>query len=192
MENVNFGSFNLSVARPGTKVSTSSRPELILVPTINKFSLNSLASKLMDVEAGDHVTILTNDDASNLNEMYFITTGIGDEGQSKLASIGNKPGTGRLLNFSYSGVWSKMIQNKVDAIELSAQALVDKGLVQERETESGNTSYTGLRKVYFGLGEPVEVDINGETKVLYPLVDSKAVDYTPRNSGEGVEAEVEE
>lgn len=183
MESVNFGSMNFSIARPGTKVSTSSRPELVLVPTLNKFSLNSLASKLMDVESGDYVTILVNESASNLNEMYFITTGINEDSQSKLASVGNKKGTGRLLNFSYSGVWSKMIQNKVDAMELSPSALVDMGLVQARDTKTG-TSYTALKKVYYGLGEGFEAEINGVDTIVYPLVDPKVVDYTPRATGE--------
>ena len=182
METVNFGNLSISVARPGTKASTSSRPELVVTPTFNKLDLNPLASQKLGLEAGDYVTLLVNGNATTVDEMYLITKGIGDEGQSKLASVGNKSGTGRKLTFSYSGVYSKMLQGKVDAIEMSAEGLSELGLMEKRVTQSDNTAYSATKKVHFGLGEGIEVE--GFEDVVYPLINPKYVDYNPRTAGE--------
>lgn len=185
METVNFGNLNFTIARPGTKASTSSRPELVTTPTLNKFDLNPLASQKMGVEDGDYVTILINDAAANINEMYFLTHGLGDEGQSKLASVGKKAGPGRRQTFSYSGVYSKMLQGATEVVEMSAEGLAELGLMVKRVTAADNIAYSALKKVHFEVGDGVEVDLNGQDAVVYPLTNVKFVDYDPR---EGVEA----
>lgn len=183
METVNFGNLSISVARPGTKASTSSRPELVVTPTFNKLDLNPLASQKLGLEAGNYVTILVNNNATTVDEMYFITEGLGGEGQSKLASVGNKPGTGRKLTFSYSGVYSKMLQGKVDAIEMSSEGLSELNLMEKRVTATDNVAYSATKKVHFEVGDGVEVEIDGEERVIYPLTNSKYVDYNPRTAG---------
>lgn len=190
MENVNFGKMSFSVAKPGVKPSNATRPELVLAPTFNKFNLNSLASSLMKVQNGDYVTIITNDEAADVNSMYFIAKGIGEEAQAKLASVGKAPGYGKSLSFNYSGLYSKMLQTKVDAQEISAEGLNELGLVEKRETEGGSESFVALKKIHFELGEPFEVEIDGMETTLYPLINMKEVAYTPRNIG-GTEEEEE-
>ncbi len=178
MESTNF--MNLSVNRPGTKVSSSSTPELVLLPTFNKFSLNPAASKRLGWEAGDHITIITNEGAEDINNTYFITAGIGEGNQSKLASIENKKGTGRMLTFNYSGVYSRMVQGTPDALEASPDGLARQGLVLKRTTETGKIAYTTLKKIYFKIGDPIEVELNGNDTEIYPLVDMRAEDFVPK------------
>ncbi len=180
MESTNF--MNLSVNRPGTKVSASSAPELILLPTFNKFAINPAASKKLGWETGDHITIITNEGAEDINNTYFITKGIGEGNQSKLAAIENKPGLGRMLFFNYSGVYSRVLQGTPDAIEASADGLSREGLVQKRTTASGKVAYTALSKIYFKIGDGMEVEINGEDVTIYPLVDMRSEEFVPQSN----------
>lgn len=183
MESLNLESMKLSIARPGTKAVSASNPELTTTPTINKFSINPLASKLMGLSHGDHVTIIVNDAADDINEMYFLTEGISEANQSKLAAVNKAEGVGRVLNFNYSGVWSKMLQFTTDAIELSPKALVDRGLAVERETKEGNTSFVATRKVSFEVGEAFPFEVGGAGEItLYPLVNGKVEEYEPRTN----------
>lgn len=178
MESTNFMKF--SVNRPGTKVTASSKPELTLLPTFNKFNLNPAATKKLGWEHGDHITIITNEGADSFDELYYITKGIGEGNQSKLSAIGNKPGLGRMVSFNYSGVYSRMVQGTTDATEVSADNLSRDGFVQKRTTEGGKTAYTALKKIHFSIGEPVEAEINDETVELYPLIDARFEDFNPR------------
>ncbi len=182
MEDTNFMKF--SVNRPGTKVTSSSTPELTLLPTFNKFSLNPAATKKTGLENGDHVTIITNEAAESFDELYYITKGIGEGNQSKLASLGNKPGTGRMVHFNYSGVYSRMLQGTTDAVEASADGLAREDLVQKRTTEGGKTAYTALKKIYFEVGDPIEADIDGETVELYPLTNTRFEKFSPKSDEE--------
>lgn len=188
MDSMDLGNMSFSVEKPGTKASSSSRPELTVGPTINKMSLNSLASKKMGLQNGDYVTILANERATNINEKYFITEGVGDNNQAKLASVNNAEGVGRTLNFNYSGTFSKMIQGTVDAMELSPEGLVEKGLAITRDTSKGNQSRTCLRKVFFEVGDGFDYELNGEEIVLYPLTNMKVKDYNPREMEDEGEA----
>lgn len=178
MESTSFMKF--SVNRPGTKVTSSSAPELTLLPTFNKLSLNPAASKKLGWENGDYVTIISNDSAEDFDSLFYITKGLGEGNQSKLAAINNKAGTGRMLHFNYSGVYSRMLQGKVDAVEASPEGLAREGFVQKRITEGGKTSYTTLKKVHFTIGDPVEAEVGDETVELYPLTNAHFEDYHPK------------
>jgi hypothetical protein len=192
MKTPNFANLSLSVARPGTKAQSSANPELTLTPTINKFSLNPLATKLMGLKDGDGITILTNDNAENINEMYFLAVGHTAD-QAKLAAVKKQQGIGRTLNFAYAGVYSKMLQGTTDAVEVTPQGMVDMGLVEQRITKSDNKSYVSLKKVYAIVGEGFELDIDGSEVVAYPLTDLRYEDYDPREmAGEEVEGIEEE
>ena len=180
MESTNFMKF--SVNRPGTRVTSSSTPELTLVPTFNKLSLNPAASKKLGWENGDYVSIVTNDGAESFDEMYFITKGIGEGNQSKLSALNNKPGVGRMLSFNYAGVYSRMLQGTPDALEASPDGLARDGLVQKRVTEGGKVAYTAMKKVFFKIGEPIEVEINDETVEVYPLTNARFEDFTPQSA----------
>lgn len=178
----------LSIAKPGSKAVVASTPQLNTTPTVNKFSINPLTSKLLGVQHGDHVSIIVNDAAETIDEMYFLAQGVNDSNQSKLAAVNKAPGVGRVLNFNYSGVWSKMLQFSTEAVELSLKALVERELAVERVTKDGNPSFTATKKVTFNVGEGFEYDLGGSIGevTLYPLVDAKIEDYTPRDN-EGTE-----
>lgn len=186
MESLNFENMKLSIARPGTKAVAATRPEVATTPTVNKFTINPLASKLMGLEHGDHVTIIVNDQAESMDELLFITHGLSEANQSKLAAVNKSAGVGRVLNFNYSGVWSKILQFEVGAVELSPKALVERGLAVERETKEGNTSYTATKKVSFEIGDEFEynmgTDEDPNVVTLWPLINPKAEDYTPRDN----------
>lgn len=188
MESTNFMKF--SVNRPGTKVSSSSTPEVVLLPTFNKLGVNPVATKKLGWEHGDYVTIITNDNAEDMNSLYFITDGI-DGNRSQLSSVGGTKGVGRSLTFNYSGVYSRILQGKVDAVESSPDGLVQLGLVQKRQTEGGKTAYTALKKVHFEIGDAIEVEINGVDKEIYPLINPRFEDYNPR-AAEGAEEEADD
>lgn len=178
MENLNFDSINLSIARPGTRAAGSSTPEVYTAPTVNKLVMNAVASKKLQLQHGDTVTILVNEDAADVNQMYFLTKGIkGMEAQ--LASTAKEKAVGQTLSFSYAGIWSRMVQNTTDAVEVSTDSLEREGLVVSRETEAGKTSYSATRKVFFEIGEAIEHD----DMVIYPLVNNRVDKYDPRSLG---------
>lgn len=175
MNTVDFGNLDLQVSRPGTKVSGATRAELILNPTFNKLSLNGIATNKMGVEHGDFVTIIENKNAESLNEKFFITKGIGEGQQAKLASVTKEGGSGKVLSFNYSGVYSKMLQETTDAIELSPEALEEKELVNIYETSGGKRAYTATKKMFFEIGDAVEAEGIGD---IYPLINMKSSPYT--------------
>lgn len=187
MENLNFN-FDLTIAKPGTRAVGSSSPELYTAPTINKFVLNSLASKKMNLQHKDTVTILVNEKAEDINQMYFLTKGI-DGMCASLAANLNKDGevAGDNLSFSYAGVWSRMVQYEVDAIEVSMEDLAKQGLADTRTTEAGKTAHSALRKVFFKVGDAIE---SGDMTV-YPLIESRVDDFKPRGKAEETEPETE-
>ena len=183
-------SLNLVVAKAGKKVGNVTRPELNVLPTINRFSLNSLATDLMQVEHGETVTLLVNQDAESFDEKFYITKGFGDD-KAVVAAVNKAKGYGRTVTFNYSGIYSQMLQADVDAQELSAEGLESKGLVQASQTPQGNKSYSALRKVHFEVVEVGEQQIGDETQMVYALTNSKITSYTPKEGGESVEAQAE-
>lgn len=185
MQELNFNSINLTAEKPGTKASTSSTPELYTAPTLNKLVLNSLATEKMGVDKGDTVTIFVNNDATDVDQMFFITKGV--EGMD--AKLNSNAAEGRTLSFSYSGVWSKMLQASPDAQNINAEALERMGLMVSRTSDtSGRVSYSANRKVTFELGDGQE----HEDMIIYPLINHRISDYTPRNlSGEVTEEDEE-
>lgn len=185
-------SLNLVVAKAGKKVPTSVRPELIVLPTVNRFSINSLASEAMKLESGDKITLLVNTEAESFDEKFFITRGFGEDAAT-LAATGKAKGYGRVLTFNYSGIWGQMLQNDVEAGDAGPDYLVELGIVEKRQTPQGKTSYTALRKVIFEIQSMGEQDLGGdELQEVFALTNSKLVDYTPRTVGEGEEQGLEE
>lgn len=187
MKESKFGKgLNLIVAQAGKKAPSATRPEVTLVPTINRFSINSLASEEMQVESGDTVTFLVNPDAESFDEKFFITKGFGDS-QATLASVGKAKGYGRTLTFNYSGIYSQMLQGTVEAKEVSPEGLVNLGLIKEGVTPNGKVSYSALKKIHFHLVKADTIELeDGEEQDVYALTDVKFVDYTPRE-GEPIE-----
>ena len=121
--------FNNPFANNVKLASTSSRPAkfgtpvLEVVTTDNKLKIYEKASSLVKVETGDYLALINNDDGdtSPENLIWGITKGwvkmdangkamisknrkTGEEEDahhgSKLASVGQKPGLGQILNFT--------------------------------------------------------------------------------------------
>lgn len=181
---------NLTPAKPGTKSVKATRPELAVTPTFNQFSLNGLATDKMDLEHGETVTIHENDSEDFANRFY-ISKGVG-KFASKVASATKTGGTGKTLTFNYAGVYSRMLQQDPTAPVASAETLAEKGLIQTRTTKKGNTSYTGLYRIYFGVGDGVEAEVEGETVTVYPLIEPDIEPFEPRGNATNVAQDMTE
>jgi hypothetical protein len=184
MKTLNLNNMNnFRILRPGVKASGATVPQLVLTPTINKFQLNGLAAKLLDLETGDHISIIENPDAKDFNELLFISRGLGDVNQAKLASTNKAVGAGRPLTFNYSGLYSRLLQGSIDAIEATPESMVDAGLM----VKNTKSSYTSKSKIYFNVGEGMDVNIDGAGEVtVYPLTGMKVVAYEPRVTADGI------
>ena len=184
METANF---NFNIATPGAKTSNATRPELVATPTYNNFRLNGLATDVMELEHADHVMIVE-DTNQDWEGRFYIAASTPEYG-AKVAAVNKKPGTGKTLTFTYSGVYSKIIQEDGSKPALSPDAMADKGLLDKRITKKGNTSYVSTKIVSWGLGDPMETEIPEIGEVtLYPLIDAKVKDYNPRGNEEVGEA----
>lgn len=186
---------DLTVVKAGKKVINATRPELIVVPTINRFSLNSLATDAMRLESGDFITLLVNRGAESFDEKFFITKGFGDD-KATLASVGKAKGYGRVLTFNYSGIYSQMLQGTIEASELSPEGLVDLGLAVKREKEEGAT-FSANRKVHFEI-QSIGVQVIGKDddgddieQEVYMLTNSKIEDYDPRTMSDDTDVPTE-
>jgi len=178
METANF---NFNIATPGAKTSNATRPELVATPTYNNFRLNGLATDVMELQHEDHVMIVE-DTNKDWEGRFYIASATPETG-AKLAAVNKKSGYGKTLTFTYSGVYSKMIQEDGSKPALSPDAMADKGLLDKRITKKGNTSYVSTKIVAWGLGDPLETDIpEVGTVTLYPLIEANVKEYTPRGT----------
>lgn len=134
MKKSQFNFSNLRKAVKGQKVSNDIRPEIMTGTAINKFTMNGSASQIIGLADGDYLMLFENPDATGMDDKYFVAKTVSDEG-AKVASAQHSKGTGRPLTFNFSGIWSKMLQCEVDALTLGMDALVEKGLMKEVETQ---------------------------------------------------------
>ena len=171
--------FKLSIATKGQKATNATRPELSLTPTYNQFRLNPLATKALDLEDGDYITIVEDNDKS-WKGRFYIAVGTVENG-AKLAAINKKKGVGRTLTFTFSGVYSRMLQGDGNAQNLAPDILSNEGFLTKHITKGQNASYVATKKIHWGIGEGMEVEIDGEEMTVYPLVEAKEENYTPRN-----------
>lgn len=197
---------NLSPVIRGTKVSNDVRPAITTARGINKFTMNASASALMGCQHGDRVVMFAMPNADSINEKFFIALSANNEG-CKLASAGNTQGVGRPQNFNYSGIWSQMLMQDKDAAPAGEKYLVEKGFMQETETQKGRDgnmckAVLATKRVEYGL-EPVK-DENGDFipvtiedvtyEKVYVLVDPKEValdDKTAADTAEDTDTESE-
>lgn len=186
MRDVKFGgALKLRSIESGKKAVTAVRAELILNPTYNKFTLNSIASELLKVQNGDYVAILVNDDSTSIDDKFFIVK-TSDTSKALLASTKKHEGIGRNVTFNYSGVYSQILQfanNIKDGIALSAKELTKLNLMQERETPNGSTAYSALKTVKSELVAVNDGDGNVMTideNPVFSLCNIEIEDYTPR------------
>jgi len=178
-------------AKLGAKTSDETRPELIATTAPNKFQINRLGSSLLKIQTGNKVKMIVDDEAEDVNSMFYLVVA-SDKDKSDaalLASVNKKAGIGKSLTFNFSGVWSKMIQNKVNATELSAPALERMGLVEERQTKpmadkdgkvgEPKTVYAAKFKTFCEIVDTeIDIPIEGNTYRLWALTNIETAEVS--------------
>lgn len=175
MEKVNFtGALKLVTAKTNVKQSSAIEPGIDLTPTVNKFSINRLATAAMGLEAGDTICIHRNSEATSIDDKYYVSRGF-EQGDGFSAMLGGDAGKGQDLDFNLNDVYSEILQNVVngtiDAQSVSKDRLRQLGLMQ------GNTS---LKKIYAKLESVGVTEINGEEREVYRMFDFMVLNHTPK------------
>lgn len=160
--------------------TNSGKPSLKATPTQNKFQLNASAMNLMGASKGSRVNILHNAMAENINEAFALVI-VGEESPGAVIGIPKNSSRGE---FSFSGKYGMMIAMDTQ-IDFSPEELVEKGIMEKRTYVSESTGeevtkYGALQSVSAEIQEGVEMEIEGEVYVIYPLTEFKA---TPKKSG---------
>lgn len=138
---------NLNVVAKGTKTTNDARPEVVTGRAINKFTMNASAAALLDVDNGDNVVMFYIPDAESLDEKFFIAKGTDKD--AKLASSNKTIGVPKVLSFSYSSLWSLMVQEDLEAQPLGERALVEKGIMEYVPTQMGRDKGDGKKEMCY-------------------------------------------
>jgi hypothetical protein len=178
--------FNFQITKKGAKVTNAIEPGITLVPTYNKFELNSLASKLIGLSTKDTVNLGADEDSTDINNMFYICKGVDNNG-AILASHNQEEGVGRQLGFTYADIYSRILLNallekgdsainipvdsKGTAVSVSKLRLTQMGLLK------GGSC---VKKVYAKIEVGPTKVINGEEVQLYRLYDFMITDHKPR------------
>jgi len=185
------------VVPSGSKVSGSSRPEIMTASTYNKFVINAAGKQIMGLSEGDHIALIDiTQEATSMQDRFFVTKGydtgkISEDG-SPVIEGGKVASTG---GFNYSKSWGVILSGDYTALQFSEADLLRDGLVSRVGTEKP----VALKKVHMELvavadGEavPVALDKDGEPilQKVWQLTNFEYVDHTPRNAG-GVELDDE-
>lgn len=182
----------------GARISNDTLPQIESCSQLNKFKLNKLASELMGVVPENRVKIIVTK-APTLDGKFLIAVAKEDEANAaKLLSPTAKDGFGSLL-FNYAGVWSRIAQFDVDAVEKSAAALVAEGVAIDR----GKTTYINRKVIYtleevedFNVDSPLVLPTGEQYTKVFALVDgtTEAADLSkvikPRAKKEETTADV--
>ena len=172
----------LAPVATGTKASNDTVPTITVLNIPNKFQLNRLATDLMGLKVEDRVRIFQFSADADLNERYFIAkTSADDLSAAKTAASNSatKAKSGIDMAFSYSGVWSVLIQNEVGATELGYEAMVEKGCVVKGETSGNNVRYRSANAVKLEVQEVGPAVIEGvEYERVFVLTNYKCTAKT--------------
>jgi hypothetical protein len=174
----------------GTKASNDTVPTITLLGIPNKFQLNRLATKELDLSIGDRVRIFDNKQAASLDERFFIAkTTVEDPASAKIgkANSGNKAESGVDMTFNYAGVWSALVQGEVDAVELGPDALVEKGCMIKGTTAGGREKYRATKTIKLEIQLVGDAEIEGVTYKVYVMTNFKS----DEKSDEELAAEME-
>lgn len=187
----------LTVVARGMKSSNDVRPAITTARGMNKLTMNASASQLIGCQHGDRVVMFALPDPQNINERFFIALSAGNEG-CKISSSGKAVGVGRPQAFNYSGIWSQMLLQKVDAAPVGERVLVDMGLMQEIETQKGRdgemcSAVLATKRVEYGVelvtdedGDAIPVTLADGTmyEKVYVLTDPKEVSIESEDANE--------
>lgn len=161
-----LSSMKVVAVKSGERVSNDTIPTLETASQLNKFKLNKLASETLGVTGGNRVKLLISGEES-IDGKYLLAIASDDDSSAAKLAVAAKGATGyTVLQFNYAGIWSKVMQADVEAIEKSGQTLVAEGVAIFREGKgaAAGTYYVNHKTQY----ELVAVDgIDDEN----PLVD---------------------
>lgn len=118
---------NIQAVKTGERLSDETIAQLEVASQTNKFKLNGLAGSLMNVIAGDRVKIFVTG-APTMDGRYIIAKASKEDSSAAKLASPTKRSEGGSLIFNYAGVWSRMTQATIDAVELSGKALIEAGV----------------------------------------------------------------
>ena len=181
-----------AAVKPGQKVYSSSRPELIAASTKDKFLINDRAADMMRVKAGDKVYFI---DMANMNadlpEDQKVAYDLNDRFFAAVNYQSAETGEieGGILSkqrvFSYSRVWSAMHINQPDIVAARPEDMIRMGLAVSRGT--GKKGCIATQKVAFEVvpfvdeeGEELHlIEENGNPTKLFKLVAATILPHDP-------------
>jgi hypothetical protein len=181
--------FSFAVAKPGSKAETAIEAGITLTPTLNKFEVNGLASKLIGLVSGtgdkdevktpeNSMTILVQEESTDINNKFFVCKGLEGQG-AKLATNGNEQGFGKTLGCTYSGIYARIVKavisKDITAPEVSKQRLRQEGLAVDN---------TLLYKIYAKVESIGVHEVAGEERELYRLFDFMVTPHKPKKNKE--------
>lgn len=181
---INEGRF--TTVSKNAKTSDEIRPEFIANISINKMSLNGMASRMLKVETGDYLKamILTDEQCGgDINKKFFIMVSkTKADDMMKLASVGNKPGVGEKLFMSYAACYPQFLQCTLDAQAITPDKLEELGFAYhiEKADRAGKVyrKYTANREVHYEL---IDTGIDypnpdGTTLRIYACVNAQIIE----------------
>jgi len=172
---------NLKPVSTGVKPTNVTTPLITANPIPNKFFINRLAGTKMGLVVGSRIKIFDNPQAESFDGRFFISKTVEeDPGAAKIgkANFGISSEDGIGFSFSYAGIWSIMVQDNFNAIELGQDALVDMGCAVKGKTGGGNDKYRALKEVSYAIEHVGPVKIGDFDYDMWVLVDRKVTEKT--------------
>lgn len=157
--------------------TTGGLPQFKVSSTQNKFQLNAAAMNKLGAVKGSYISILHNPEAENINEAFALT--LVSEPSITSATIGTPPNSHR-GEFSFSGKYGMLIAMDTQ-IDYTPDELVTMGIFTkiERTDDDGKAlspRYVANRVVTAEIGDGIEMEVDGEVFMIYPLVNFKTAD----------------
>lgn len=181
MDKFDFSGVDLEVVKTNVRPSSDDKPYLRLSETPGRFTLNGLATKMMELKAGDTVSFFENKNADSIDGWFFIGKADGDN-VAKAYSPTKAKGEGVTLSIVQAGTYSRIVQLDTEANEVGHAILAEKGIFTSRpsKTNPNKKNYSSLRTLQYELVEAGEMPMGeGEEPVkLYALVNAKVTNKT--------------
>jgi len=147
--------------KSGDRISKDTEAQVETQSQFNKFHINKLGSILMNLVPEDRVKIIVTKAPTIDGKFLIVKAGRDVSEAAKVISPTKAEGNGALL-FNYSGVYSRIAQGDVDAVETSANSFVEGGTAIER----AKAVYLDHKMVY----SLVEVeDFTAESPLVDPV-----------------------
>ena len=185
--------FSKGLVKSGTKNVSEASPKLTATSTYSNFKLNNKAMVALDIEPDDRVVMFDMKDngATGQDDRYYICkAGFEIDGEEQGALVSKQ------RNFRYSGIYNTILNNDFEVSSISADDLVEKGLMVKRKSSTGKgNNYIATKIVSFDVvpvndGEPIEIP-GGVERPVFMLTNAKFADHTPKSVG-GEEEEIAE